>query len=349
MDSQELPDNGNKGFRYMLLRIAFALLFPIFVLFLLSFLVCLLAIFMGELSISDPISVPTQCKIVSSSVDIRSSKVCELGLLNYKAKHVFYSSENSKFRCRYDYYWTSVFKVEYTDHSLGQMQLALTEAPNEALPVSCRPDFGVAWLTKDKFKVNETYDCWYISGTPTVKLYNDGFFSCQAKDPSLIEMMKRYLILLDLQQQMKKGFAHKFEVWWLERCRNLFSGNLCIVEESVLLFHVLINAGFLNLNIGCHDTIRSIKILKSWFSSEGYARYWRSEVIAGIVTGFSTSIITISFIRTLQHMKSWLPQAINTVHKKRVCFLLVYFSVMGWLASHYWRRLSIPFIKAFNY
>ncbi|TYG58123.1 hypothetical protein ES288_D08G197200v1 [Gossypium darwinii] len=288
MDSQELPDNGNKGFRYMLLRIAFALLFPIFVFFLLSFLVCLLAIFMGELSISDPISAPTQCKIVSSSVDIRSSKVCELGLLNYKTKHVFYSSENSKFRCRYDYYWTSVFKVEYTDHSLGQMQLALTEAPNEALPVSCRPDFGVAWLTKDKFKVNETYDCWYISGTPTVKLYNDGFFSCQAKDPSLIEMMRRYLIL-------------------------------------------------------------SIKILKSWFSSKGYARYWRSEVIAGIVTGFSASIITISFIRTLQHMKSWLPQAINTVLIKRVCFLLVYFSVMGWLASHYWRRLSIPFIKAFNY
>ncbi|KAG4134664.1 hypothetical protein ERO13_D08G171200v2 [Gossypium hirsutum] len=288
MDSQELPDNGNKGFRYMLLRIAFALLFPIFVFFLLSFLVCLLAIFMGELSISDPISAPTQCKIVSSSVDIRSSKVCELGLLNYKAKHVFYSSENSKFRCRYDYYWTSVFKVEYTDHSLGQMQLALTEAPNEALPVSCRPDFGVAWLTKDKFKVNETYDCWYISGTPTVKLYNDGFFSCQAKDPSLIEKMRRYLIL-------------------------------------------------------------SIKILKSWFSSKGYARYWRSEVIAGIVTGFSASIITISFIRTLQHMKSWLPQAINTVLIKRVCFLLVYFSVMGWLASHYWRRLSIPFIKAFNY
>ncbi|KAG4134662.1 hypothetical protein ERO13_D08G171200v2 [Gossypium hirsutum] len=257
MDSQELPDNGNKGFRYMLLRIAFALLFPIFVFFLLSFLVCLLAIFMGELSISDPISAPTQCKIVSSSVDIRSSKVCELGLLNYKAKHVFYSSENSKFRCRYDYYWTSVFKVEYTDHSLGQMQLALTEAPNEALPVSCRPDFGVAWLTKDKFKVNETYDCWYISGTPTVKLYNDGFFSCQAKDPSLIEKMRRYLIL-------------------------------------------------------------SIKILKSWFSSKGYARYWRSEVIAGIVTGFSASIITISFIRTLQHMKSWLPQAINTVLIKRV-------------------------------
>ncbi|KAE8704479.1 hypothetical protein F3Y22_tig00110450pilonHSYRG00268 [Hibiscus syriacus] len=77
------------------------------------------------------------------------------------------------------------------------MQFAMAEAPNEALPLSCRrPNFGSAWLTKDKFKVNETYDCWYISGISTVKLYNDGFFSCQAKDPSLIEMMKLYFILV---------------------------------------------------------------------------------------------------------------------------------------------------------
>ncbi|XP_039029842.1 uncharacterized protein LOC120164162 isoform X3 [Hibiscus syriacus] len=241
-----------------------------------------------ELPDNDPIFMPTQCKIVSSSVDIRSSKVCELGLLNYKAKHVFYHSINNKFKCRHDYYWSSVFKVEYRDRSLGQMQFALAEAPNEALPLSCRPNFGAAWLTKDKFKINETYDCWYISGNPTVKLYNDGFFSCQAKDPSIIEMMKRYFII-------------------------------------------------------------STKILQSWFSNEGNAGYLGQEIIAGIVTGFSTSIITISFVKILKHMKSRLPQAINTVHIKRVCFLSVYFSVMGWLASHYWRSLSIPFIKAFNY
>ncbi|KAK8983214.1 hypothetical protein V6N11_057966 [Hibiscus sabdariffa] len=89
----------------------------------------------------------------------------------------------------------SPIMVEYRDHSLGLMQFAQTEAPNEALPLSCRPNFGAAWLTKDKFKVNETYDCWYISGIPTVKLYSDGFFSCKAKDPSLIEMMKRYFII----------------------------------------------------------------------------------------------------------------------------------------------------------
>ncbi|XWS49347.1 hypothetical protein CRYUN_Cryun13aG0156000 [Craigia yunnanensis] len=288
MDSQELNDNKNKGFHYMLLRIAFALLFPIFAFFSLSFLVGLLVIFMGELSISNPISVPMQCKIVSSSVDIRSSKICELGLLNYKAKHVFYPLERSKFRCRYDYYWTSVFKVEYRDHSLGQTRLGFTEAPNEALPLSCRPNFGAAWLTKDKFKVNETYDCWYTSGISTVKLYSDGFFSCQAKDPSTIEMIKRYLII-------------------------------------------------------------STKILQSWFSSKRLPRYWRWETIAGVVTGFSTSIITISFVRILQYMKSWLPQATNTIHIKRVCFLLLYFSVMGWLASQYWRRLNIPIIKVYNY
>ncbi|XP_022772211.1 uncharacterized protein LOC111314855 [Durio zibethinus] len=288
MDSQEIPDNRNKGFHCMLLRIAFALLFPIFAFFSLSVLVALVAIFTGELSISNPISLPTQCKIVSSSVDIRSSKICELGLLNNKAKNGFYPFERRKFRCRHDYYWTSVFKVEYRDHSLGQTRLAFTEAPNEALPLNCRPNFGAAWLTKNKFKVNETYECWYTSGISTVKLYNDGFFSCQTKDPSTIEMIIRYLII-------------------------------------------------------------STKILQSWFSSDGRAIYLRWEAIAGAVTGFSTSIITISFVRILQLMKSRLPQAVNTVHIKRVCFLLVYFSVLGWLAFQYWRRLNIPVIRVYNY
>jgi hypothetical protein len=43
--------------------------------------------------------------------------------------------------------------VEYEDYSLGQTQFALAEAPNEALPLNCRPNFGAAWLAKDKFKV----------------------------------------------------------------------------------------------------------------------------------------------------------------------------------------------------
>jgi hypothetical protein len=118
--------------------------------------------------------------------------------------------------------------VEYKDYSLGQTQFALAEAPNEALPLNCRPNFGAAWLTKDKFKVgiaklpvslivlhfksnflksiilffsthslqvNKTYDCWYTSGILKVSLYRDDLFSCQAKDPSQVEMIKRFFIL----------------------------------------------------------------------------------------------------------------------------------------------------------
>lgn len=51
--------------------------------------------------------------LFSAGVDLRSSKVCELGFLNYKAKNVFYPFERTRFRCRYDYYWASVFKVRF--------------------------------------------------------------------------------------------------------------------------------------------------------------------------------------------------------------------------------------------
>lgn len=51
---------------------------------------------------------------------------------------------------------SSVFaklQVEYEDYSSGQTMHALAEAPNEALPQICRPNFGAVWLAKDKFKV----------------------------------------------------------------------------------------------------------------------------------------------------------------------------------------------------
>jgi hypothetical protein len=281
MDSQE--GSGRRGVKFALLRCCLAL---VLILFALWFIVAISS------SNSSPIAVPSHCKIVSSSVDLRSSKVCELGVLNYKAKHVFYfyPFQTNKFRCRYDYYWASVFKVEYKDHSSGQTRVALAEAPNEALPLTCRPNFAAAWLTKHKFKVNTTYHCWYQLGISKVTLYHDNFFSCQANDPSTIEMIRRYSIL-------------------------------------------------------------SIKILQSWISSRGRAKFWRWEMVAGIVTGFSTSLITISLIRLIHQMKSWLPhlcaprllpQAVNTVHLKRAGFLVVYFSVVIWLAMQYGKRLGLP-------
>lgn len=47
----------------------------------------------------------------------------------------------------------TLFQVEYKDHFSGQTQVAFAEAPNEALPLYCRPNFGAAWLTQYKFKV----------------------------------------------------------------------------------------------------------------------------------------------------------------------------------------------------
>ncbi|KAJ6946647.1 hypothetical protein NC651_001372 [Populus alba x Populus x berolinensis] len=315
----ETPENGKKGFIYLAFRLTLALLFPIFSFLSLSILLGFLAIFMGHLSITTPLSLPSQCKILSSSVDLRSSKVCEPGFLNYKAKHVFYPYNRSKFRCRYDYYWASVFekfqlkdiltpyslgvsstfshhKVEYKDYSLGQTQFALAEAPNEALPLNCRPNFGAAWLTKDKFKVNKTYDCWYTSGILKVSLYHDDLFSCQAKDPSQVEMIKRFFIL-------SKEMLHS-----------------------------------------------------SLVQKKGKADYWRC--IAGVIAGFSTSIIIISFIIILQHIKSCfhLPSVArmfshtNIVFFKRTCFLVAYISFMGWLTIQYGKRLGLPEIRrVYNY
>lgn len=45
-------------------------------------------------------------------------------------------------------------QVEYEEYFSGQMFVGVAEAPREALPHDCRPDFGTAWLTASKFKVN---------------------------------------------------------------------------------------------------------------------------------------------------------------------------------------------------
>ncbi|KAH7514794.1 hypothetical protein FEM48_Zijuj11G0128300 [Ziziphus jujuba var. spinosa] len=297
MDSQEVSEGirttttttEKSNLALTILRWSLALLCPILGFFTLSFLVGFVAVFVANSSVSNPISVPSQCKIVSSGVDLRSSKVCELGLFNYKAKQVTYPFGKSKFRCRYDYYWASVFKVEYHDQSSGHTRLALAEAPNEALPHNCRPNFGAAWLTKDKFKVNETYDCWYTSGIAKVSLYHDGLFSCQAEDPSAFEMIRRYLIL-------------------------------------------------------------STKILHSWFLSEEKFKYLRWEMVAGVITGFSTSLICIIFVKLVQEnvfafslfgAVRLLRQALHTVHFKRACFLVAYLTITGWLAVQYGKSIGI--------
>jgi hypothetical protein len=44
--------------------------------------------------------------------------------------------------------------VEYKEYFSGQTFQAVAEAPKEALPQYCRPDFSSAWLAQLKFKVH---------------------------------------------------------------------------------------------------------------------------------------------------------------------------------------------------
>lgn len=71
---------------------------------------------------------------------------------------------------------------------------------------------------------------------------------------------------------------------------------------------------------------------------------------AGVITGFLTSLICIVFVKLVQHNISafslfgaerMLLQALHTVRFKRICFLVAYFTVTGWLAVQYGKRIGI--------
>ncbi|CAH8358803.1 unnamed protein product [Eruca vesicaria subsp. sativa] len=229
MDLEEtassVTKNQKRGFYTFALRLCTVIVFSVVGFFLLSFLLGILVVLLGELWVSSSssyASLASRCKIVSSCL-----QKCVV--------------ERDKFKCRYDYNWASVFKV------------------------------------------NETYDCWHTLSIPKIKLYRDGFFGCQADDLSFTDIFKQYDVFVN-----------------------------------------------------------------------GRRKYWRYDVIAGIVSGFSTSIITVFIIRILRHAKSWFPRACcsvkNQISKvnllvqvKRACLVVVYFSILGWMATQY---LKILFLKA---
>ncbi|VAH51444.1 unnamed protein product [Triticum turgidum subsp. durum] len=86
----------------------------------------------------------------------------------------------------------------------------MAEAPKEALPHNCRPDFGAVWSTTAKFKVNESYKCRYTLGSTKADIYSDKLFNCTAEDPSIIEMLKRIFVLFS-----KFCKSKDFSSWWM--------------------------------------------------------------------------------------------------------------------------------------
>lgn len=102
---------------------------------------------------------------------------------------------------------------------------------------------------------------------------------------------------------------------------------------------------------------RSTRILQSWLASQGRGKYWRLETVAGVITGFSTSLISISLVRILHQVKSSLPRilkrqlllAVKSVRFRRAFFLVTYVIFMGWLAIEYGKRLGIANIYTVYY
>ncbi|OVA15194.1 hypothetical protein BVC80_8425g10 [Macleaya cordata] len=94
-----------------------------------------------------------------------------------------------------------------------------------------------------------------------------------------------------------------------------------------------------------------MRITNSWFSSKGRTKRAIQESVAGIVTGMLTSLISIILIKVLQRSiprlaKVWDARnchlAVYAVYLKRACFLVVYFSVVGWLTIQYGKMLGLP-------
>ncbi|XP_074572317.1 uncharacterized protein LOC141828832 isoform X2 [Curcuma longa] len=169
--------------------------------FLSSLLLGLFGLAIDRFSASAAVAIPSTCRILSSGVDLKASKVCELGTLNHKSNSAFYHLKKATFRCYYDYYWASIF--EFEEYFSGQVFHAVAEAPKEALPHDCRPDFGTAWLTTMKFKVNETYGCKYLLGSRKVDIYSDadGLFGCKAKQSNTIMPYMNLLLRLFVETE----------------------------------------------------------------------------------------------------------------------------------------------------
>lgn len=96
--------------------------------------------------------------------------------------------------------------------------------------------------------------------------------------------------------------------------------------------------------------LRAMEMVNSWFSDKRRTNNWKWGAIAGLVTGFSTSLISITFIRFLQQLlssvyqsfKTWVfPRRVNAVLIRRACFLLAYLSFVAWLAIEYGKRLGL--------
>lgn len=102
--------------------------------------------------------------------------------------------------------------------------------------------------------------------------------------------------------------------------------------------------------IRCFCPLRFTRILKSWFFSWKSITRWRWDVVAGLITGFITSLLSIALVGLLRPFLSFIRRLLascmstaypSTVLLKRACFFAVYFSFMSWVTIQYVKRLGL--------
>lgn len=146
-----------------------------------------------------PSQVSTDCKILSAGIDLRWSKTCTP---QYLLKPEGSLKVRSKFRCYFDYYWASVFKVELRPYSSDLLVEAVSEVPRAALPAHCRPDFGPLWILKEKYQVNGTYPCKYSPGSSgVVDIVEDLFAKCKAEKVTILNLIRQALMVIFFSEQ----------------------------------------------------------------------------------------------------------------------------------------------------
>ncbi|KAK1304067.1 hypothetical protein QJS10_CPB11g00061 [Acorus calamus] len=102
---------------------------------------------------------------------------------------------------------------------------------------------------KARFRVNETYNCRYTPGTSVADIYSDDLFNCQAKDPSLVEMSRRFLHL----------FMKAFNSIYMEKGR----GWRRILESAIGTLFGMLSSLFL---VGTMKLLQRLRraITRSW-------------------------------------------------------------------------------------
>eukprot|EP00246_Nothoceros_aenigmaticus_P018102 TRINITY_DN9360_c0_g1_i2.p1 TRINITY_DN9360_c0_g1~~TRINITY_DN9360_c0_g1_i2.p1 ORF type:complete len:160 (+),score=8.62 TRINITY_DN9360_c0_g1_i2:41-520(+) len=94
-------------------------------------------------------------------------------------------------------YLLFLLQVEYWPHLSDLPMQAAAEAPREALPAVCRPDFGLVWRLNEGYQINATYPCKYNPKNPMmVDIGADITKICDSPKPHLHELISHFLTLV---------------------------------------------------------------------------------------------------------------------------------------------------------